>query len=46
MSPGDAFSDSVDPVTVEGDGEDVLKVLLDAELGDGDAAPIEPALDE
>ncbi len=46
MSPGDAFSGSDEPVTVEGDRDDVVKVLLGDEVGHEDTDFIEPALDE
>jgi hypothetical protein len=46
MAPGDALSGSDQSVTIEGDRDDVVKVLLGDEVGHEDTAVIEPALDE
>jgi hypothetical protein len=46
MSPGDTFSGYTEPVTIEGDRDDVLKVLLGDAVGREDSDSIEPALDE
>ena len=35
-----------DPVNIEGEPEDVLKVLLGDEVSDGNADEVEPILDE
>jgi hypothetical protein len=37
---------TTDPVNIEGEPEDVLKVLLGDEVGDGNADEVEPKLDE
>jgi hypothetical protein len=46
VTPRDAFSGDNQPVTVESDRDDVLKVLLGDEVGREDTDSIEPALDE
>ena len=44
--PRDAFPGYDDPVNIEGEPEDVLKVLLGDEVSDGNADEVEPILDE
>ena len=44
--PRDAFPGYDEPVNIEGDPEDVLKVLLGDEVTVGDTDTIEPVLDE
>jgi hypothetical protein len=44
--PRDAFPGYDDPVNIEGDPEDVLKVLLGDEVGTGADDVIEPVLDD
>jgi hypothetical protein len=45
--PRDAFPGyDPDPVNIEGEPEDVLKVLLGDEVSDGNADEVEPILDE
>jgi hypothetical protein len=44
--PRDAFPGYDDAVNIEGEPEDVLKVLLGNEVGEGDTDAIEPVLDE
>ena len=46
MSPRDAFPGYDEPVNIEGEPEDVLKVLLGDEVGEGDTDTIEPVMDE
>jgi hypothetical protein len=44
--PRDAFPGYDEPVNIEGEPEDVLKVLLGDEVSDGNADEVEPILDE
>jgi hypothetical protein len=44
--PRDALPGYDDPVNIEGEPEDVLKVLLGDEVSDGNADEVEPVLDE
>jgi hypothetical protein len=44
--PGDAFAGNDGPVNLEGDSEDVLKVLLDDESEPAADDVVEPILDE
>jgi len=44
--PRDAFPGYDEPVNIEGEPEDVLKVLLGDEVGSGDPEAIEPVLDD
>jgi hypothetical protein len=44
--PRDAFPGYDDPVNIEGDPEDVLKVLLDTEASDQAEDVVEPVLDD
>jgi hypothetical protein len=46
MSSGDAFSGSNEPVSIDGDRDDVSRMLLGDEVGHEDTDSIEPALDE
>jgi hypothetical protein len=46
MSPRDAFPGYDEPVNIDGEPEDVLKVLLGDEVGEGDSDEIEPKLDD
>ena len=44
--PRDAFPGYDDPVNIEGEPDDVLKVLLGDEVSSGNAEAVEPELDE
>jgi hypothetical protein len=44
--PREAFPGYDEPVNIEGEPEDVLKVLLGDEVGAGDSDAIEPVLDD
>jgi hypothetical protein len=44
--PPDMFPGRDDPVTVGGDPEEALKILLAREVGEGDPEVVEPILDE
>jgi hypothetical protein len=44
--PRDGFPGYDEPVNIEGEPEDVLKVLLGDEVGEGDSEAIEPVLDD
>ena len=44
--PREAFPGYDEPVNIEGEPEDVLKVLLADEVGSGDNDTIEPVLDD
>jgi len=44
--PRDAFPGYDEPVNIEGEPEDVVKVLLGDEVTTGDSNAIEPNLDE
>lgn len=46
MSPRDAFPGYDEPVNLNGEPEDVLKVLLADEVGEGDTEQVEPVLDD
>ena len=46
MSPRDAFPGYDDPVNIEGEPEDVLKVLLGDEVSSGAEDVVEPVLDD
>ncbi len=44
--PGAAFPGDEEPVTLEGDPEDALKVLLEKETAPGADDVVEPVLDD
>ncbi len=46
MAPRDAFPGYDEPVNIEGEPEDVLKVLLTEEVSERDSDSIEPVLDD
>jgi hypothetical protein len=46
MAPPDTFAGSADTVDFEGEPDEVLKVALGDEVGDGDVDQIEPVLDK
>ena len=46
MSPRDAFPGYDEPVNIEGEPDEVLKVLLGDEVGEGDSDTTEPVMDE
>ena len=46
MSPRDIFPGYDDPVDIEGESDDVLKVLLGGETSSGAEDVVEPVLDD
>ena len=43
---GGAVSDPGEPVTVEGDPDEIVSILVTEEVGESDPDAIEPVLDE
>jgi hypothetical protein len=44
--PREVFPGHDEPVNIEGEPEDALKLLLTQEVGEGDPETVEPVLDE